>query len=57
MESTVHGRNPKQPPGMVLKPVVKQWDFNYQPQLVQTAGFLKHQRRMAGFFVFVANLV
>ena len=27
-QDTVHGRNPKQSPGMVLKPC-KEWDFNY----------------------------
>ena len=31
--NTVVGRNPKQPPGMVLKPVVNN-GINYQPQLV-----------------------
>ena len=38
MIDTVDGRNPKQPFGMVLKPVVNNW-INYQPQLVN-AGFL-----------------
>ena len=27
-QDTVHGRNPKQPPGMCIKPC-KEWDFNY----------------------------
>ena len=31
---TVDGINPRQPPGMVLKPVVHD-GINYQPQLVQ----------------------
>ena len=30
---------PKQPPGMFLKPC-KQWDFNYQPQLVLVGFFI-----------------
>ena len=37
----IQARN-KQPPGMVLKPVVNN-GINYQPQLV-TAGFLNHQQ-------------
>ena len=34
LRHTVDGWNPKQPPGMVQKKTYKQWDFNYQPQLV-----------------------
>ena len=38
--TTVDGRNPKQPPGMVLKPCEK-WD-NHHPWWL--AGFLNHQQ-------------
>ena len=40
---TVAGRNPKQPPGIVLKPVVNN-GINDQPQLV--TGFLNHQQEI-----------
>ena len=35
---TVDGRNPKQPPGMVLKPY-KIMEYYYQPQLVSLPDF------------------
>ena len=38
----VNRRDPKQPAGALIKPC-KQWDFNYQPQLVD-ARFLNHQQ-------------
>ena len=47
-------RNPKQPPGMVLKPVVNN-GINYQPQLVD-AGFLNHQQYDGVFFLFAVGV-